>query len=235
MPKLRLGEEMYKKYLSTTFRLKETVDDEGILFTFSHWTNDIEGDWPSRDEALQVEGYVYDPKSGRKKTMSVDLTQYILDFDLPPLGYYNDEEAGVAVYVRRVHYRQWKRGFSLSHTVETTANFGGHSLGELKPEVRDVMDAHYSVIAHKTFNKILYSLDEAVTSVLEGRMLTAAFTHEYSVGVNAITPGCVCLYHKNIPIGVVDKTENGDYTAITPKKGEHFVEDVSQYMNTVTK
>lgn len=229
--KLRLGEEMSKKYLSGCVRVRTHAGAEPIIGFIDNYTEMFPGEWPSRSEATKVR-LKFIGNDGKQSMMSINLVDYILDFSLPNFGYVNFPKAGVCMYFSQQHQKQWKRNLSAG-TYASELNSAGRETAEFKSSVLKHLSPGVKFY-NQLYNNKLYNLHDAVRNILSGKWLTVAIARNYAVGVDKLYPENIVVYYKNIVIGVVDKNLD-DYVIRIPEEARHFLEDLSQYAPVLIK
>ena len=153
-----------------------------------------------------------------KDYMWVPFTSHPSKIEFPPqnTGYVNIYD--FSVFVRRIAYRQWKRGYhKANYTIKAPEELKHYY--ELIPEIK-YMSPSNIVLINNLFNRKYPSSSEVIAELLDGNALCKAISPNVLLSVS--NGEGLGLYYDNQLIGVFD----GDLVVLT-QESSIFMEEIA--------
>lgn len=218
--KLIFGKEFQTKYADTFITVRTCAGAEPRLFWITRGDYEIEDEsfqlpFLSEDSSFCINGRFF--VNDKWESDVIDITEYIIDLALPVVGYVNNGK-GNALYVGQEPHKQWKR--AMSKRVINVSNHHGH-----------LKVLHDSLNMNNLFFPAYVPIEEAITSVLEGKHDSLAINKDYAIGLRNMegAPPSVYLYHHAVLIGVVEDNE-GAHKVLLPECCSYLLEDIEQFI-----
>lgn len=213
--KLNLTSEVVTKFVDTYVILRKFAGGEPSLYwLLSSNYEDAPVTRVSLDSGVYLHAAKYDEIAFKWSSgYGIDLTDYIVDFSIPSMGYTNTDE-GRAVYGSRLPRKQWKRSLSLRQMTEGVTRLASPKTSQL-----DV--GQYFFPSYPT-------LGRAILDVVDGTRSSVAINKDYALGcINGTS--ILLLYKKDVPVGVLIK-KDGEYVCRLITRSAYLWEDIEQFI-----